>query len=143
MDVHYRSEDEIQAVVTGFESCRTAKTDFPHYRHLTVAVSYLTRLPFDDAAERMRTGLFRFLDHHGVGREKYHETLTMFWMRIIRKTLDELSTELSLVEATNTIVHALADSRLVFDYYSRELLDSQQARKEWVAPDLLGKFTHE
>jgi len=143
MDVHYKTGDEIQAVVTGFESCTTPKTEFPHCRHLTVAVSYLMRLPFEDAAERMRTGLFRFLDHHGVGREKYHETLTMFWMKIIRKTLDELGAEVSLVEATNTIVHALANSRLVFDYYSRELLDSQHARREWIAPDLRGKFTNE
>jgi len=63
----YTTTSEIEAVVRGFETCILAKDEFPHARHLTVTVWYLSGGNFDQACKKMRTGLFRFLDHHGVG----------------------------------------------------------------------------
>lgn len=54
---YYENEEEIEAVVTGFESCATAKEDFKHRNHLTVAVWYLLHSPAEEAVERMREGL--------------------------------------------------------------------------------------
>ena len=78
---YYKDVREIEAVVNGFESCTTAKDDFSHRSHLTVAAYYLHGSNELDATQRMRAGLLRFLDHHGVGRAKFHETLTIFWIR--------------------------------------------------------------
>ncbi|HET9789490.1 MAG TPA: hypothetical protein VFP47_20310, partial [Pyrinomonadaceae bacterium] len=77
-----------------------------------------------------------FLDHHGVGRAKFHETLTVFWMKAISALVRRLDRELKLHEVTNTVIESLGNSRLVFDYYSEELLWSDEARKNWVFPDL-------
>jgi len=134
--VSYNTRSEIEAVVLGFETCILAKDEFPHARHLTVAVWYLSGGKFDQAFEKMRTGLFRFLDHHGVGREKYNETLTFFWMKLISKVIAELQPDLSLVEITNLVIERLANSRLVFEYYTPELLQSEEAKRKWVEPDL-------
>ena len=41
MSDHYQTEEEINAVVAGFEQCTTGKSEFTHLSHLTVAVSYL------------------------------------------------------------------------------------------------------
>jgi hypothetical protein len=133
---HYENESEIDEVVAGFESCTTAKEDFTHRSHLTVAVYYLHDLGQPRATDKMRAGLFRFLDHHGVGREKFHETLTIFWIKTVRDFLVSLSPELSLLEKTNTTIESLSDSRLVFEYYSEELLRSDEAKNRWLEPDL-------
>lgn len=132
----YKDVCEIQAVVNGFESCTTAKDDFTHRSHLTVAAYYLHSYSQQDATQRMRAGLLRFLDHHGVGRAKFHETLTIFWIRTVSAFLERLDKRCTLLEATNAVIESLGDSRLVFEYYSEELLRAEETRNGWVAPDL-------
>ena len=100
----YSSEAEIEAVVRGFETCETDKTEFKHWQHLTVAVWYLQTLDTKAAVERMRTGLLRFIDHHGVPREKYNEEVTVFWIELIAEKLMALGSERSLVEKCNFVV---------------------------------------
>jgi hypothetical protein len=132
----YQTPTEIEAVVSGFESCGTGKDDFKHREHLTVAVSYLNVATQKQAADKMRIGLLRFLTHHGVGTEKYNETLTMFWVAMVRRTLAEIRTDSSLVEKCNVVIEALGNPSLAFDYYSKELLWSDEARRAYVKPDL-------
>jgi hypothetical protein len=132
----YNTATEIEAVVLGFESCGTGKDDFKHREHLTVAVSYLSVSTQKQAADKMRIGLLRFLAHHGVGSEKYNETLTMFWVAMVRQTLAEIGADSSLVEKCNRVIDALGNPALAFDYYSKELLWSDEARKTCVKPDL-------
>jgi len=131
----YQSEDEIEAVVNGFESCSTEKEDFKHRSHLTVAVWYLLHSTPDEALEKMRSGLFRFLEHHGVGRAKYHETLTVFWIQLVQKAITEVGQD-SFVLTTNEVLKRLADPRVVIEYYSEASLKTDIARTDWVEPDL-------
>lgn len=130
----YSSESEIETVVRGFESCTTGKDDFSHRDHLAMAVWYL-RQDQPQAADLMRASLHRFLDHHGC-RENYHETLTLFWIQIVKRSLAALPLELSLLEATNSVVGHLGNSRLALEFYSKELVESQAAKQGWVEPDL-------
>ncbi len=136
MHSFYTSEVEIETVVQGFESCKTGKSEFKHRDHLTVAVWYLSATNTERATGSMRAGLLRFLDHHGVGREKYNETLTVFWMDLVSQTLREIEPGSSLVEKCNHVLESLQDPALTFEYYSKELLWSDDARKGWVEPDL-------
>lgn len=136
MSSHYQSEEEIKAVVKGFESCTTAKDNFPHRSHLTVAVYYIYKSEIRLATQKMRAGLFRFLEYHGVGREKYNETLTIFWLKLINQKMKELGDDHSLLDLTNSVVAALANSRTAFEYYSAERLNSPAAKQRWLEPDL-------
>ena len=136
MTGYYAYESQIEAVVRGFELCTTEKDEFTHRSHLTVAVWYVLNYNEEQATEKMRVGLHRFLDHLGVGREKYHETLTVFWIKTVRAVLEQLDPRDSVLEATNTVIEKLGNSRLVFDYYSKELLASTVSRNGWVKPDL-------
>lgn len=104
----YRSEDEIERVVRGFESCETDKSAFKHLEHLTVGVWYLQTLDTKAAVDRMRTGLLRFVDHHGVPREKYSEQVTVYWIELIREKLMELTSGASLVDQCNYVINSLA-----------------------------------
>ncbi len=94
----YKDRSEIEAVVEGFESCRTVKDDFTHQSHVTVAVFYVQTLGEVEATRKMREGLHRFLDHHQVGRVKFHETLTVFWIKAIAACLQSMDSSTSLLE---------------------------------------------
>jgi hypothetical protein len=130
----YRSEAEIEQVARNFESCITGKDNFSHHDHLAVAVWYL-RQDERQALDLMRASLHRFLDHHDC-RANYHETLTRFWILLVQRTLADVAPNLPILEATNAVVSQLKDSRIVFEYYSKELVESAAARERWVEPDL-------
>jgi hypothetical protein len=104
---YYRSETEIENVVRAFEACEIDKTEFKHRQHLTVAVWYVQTLGKDAALDRMRSGLLTFLDHHGVDRKKYNETVTVFWIELIADKLKELGAGVSLVEKCNCVVELM------------------------------------
>jgi hypothetical protein len=102
----YQSEAEIENVVRAFEACEIGKDDFKHRDHLVVAVWYVQTLGREAALTRMRSGLLRFLDHHGVDQKKYSETVTVFWIDKIAEKLNELGPDVSLVEKCNRILAA-------------------------------------
>ena len=104
----YSFESEIEDVVRGFETCTTDKSAFKHRDHLTVGVWYLQTLDTQAAVERMRAGLLRFIEHHGVPREKYSEEVTVYWIELIKKKLSELTPGASLVDQCNYVINQTA-----------------------------------
>jgi hypothetical protein len=137
-DSNYKSKGEIEAIVRGFESCATSPAEFSHSAHLTVAFSYLhlSHLTVAQAAERMRASLYRFLSHHGVDSQKYNETITLFWIKLVRGFLDNADTDRPVEEVANEMIETCDNSRLIYDYYSKERLASEEARTAWIEPDL-------
>ena len=100
----YDSDEEIERLVHGFESCTVAAADFHHREHLVVAVWYLQTLSRSEAVARMRSALLRFIDHHGVDPKKYSEEVTVFWVDAIASRLEEMGSETQLVDKTNQII---------------------------------------
>ena len=129
MAVHYQTENEIEEVVENFESCVTGKDDFGHRGHLTVAVWYLQNSTPEQAFEKMRSGLLRFLDHHAVGRAPYSDQLTMSWINLVQSVIKQTDPDLSLVEVTNIVLERLEHSRILFEE------DNQGCVKEVVRED--------
>ena len=134
----YGSEDEIESVVRGFESCTTPPAEFTHASHLIVALCYLrnSRLTVAEAAERLRAALHRYLDHNGVDRRKYNETITLFWLRRVRAFLDTATPSRAAAELAAEMLDNCGGAKIVNDYYSQERLFSDEARTGWVEPDL-------
>jgi hypothetical protein len=97
------SEQEIESVVRGFETCETRADDFKHKDHLVVAVWYVHNLGREAALERVRAGLLRFLAHHEVDPKKYSEEITRFWIERVAERLEELG-NLSVVEKCNGVL---------------------------------------
>ena len=136
--VYYKSEDEIEAVVRGFEDCTLPDSRFKHAEHLTVALSYLqsSQLTMPEATQRMREALYRFLDHHAGERQAYHETITLFWIKVVNGFLEKTDTARPIKETANELIENFGNSNLIYDYYSREHLLAGEAKKVWVEPDL-------
>jgi len=135
MSTPYQSEQELEAIVRGLETCTTPASDFPHRSHLVVATWYLTDSSATNALQKMRSAILNFLDHYKI-EGKYNETITLFWITMVEQYLAKLPTHFSLLERTNAVTASLNESRLMFEYYSEELLWSERAMKEWVEPDL-------
>jgi hypothetical protein len=132
----YRDDEEVEEIVRLFESCEFPPDDFNHRPHLTVALCYLLRSSDAEALERMRLNLARYIKAHGITPTLYHETITAFWVRRVRAFIERAGANRSLAELANALSKECNDSRLVFGYYSRELIDSERARRGWVEPDL-------
>jgi hypothetical protein len=132
----YETDEEVQEVVRKFESCESGPRELDHRAHLTVALCYALRFSEEEALAHMRAGLDRFIRAHGVDPNKYHETLTVFWLKRVRAFALRASPGRTLAELANELAEECGDSRLAFDYYGRELIDSERARRTWVAPDL-------
>ena len=103
------------AFARAFERGDIGGADFHHASHLRLALAYLAESPSaDEAAERMASALRRFAAAAGHP-EKYHHTITLFWMYMVARLLDR---------------------NLPLAYYSRERLWSEAARAGWLEPDL-------
>ena len=112
MTFRYQTVKEIEAVVAGFEDCTTPRDQFTHLSHLTVGAYYLHTSTPDIAFEKMRSGLFRFLDHHGVDRSKYNERVTRAWLEQIQRVIEQSDSNSSLVSLTNAVLEQLGAFRL-------------------------------
>ena len=132
----YKTDAEIQNVVSDFETCRTGKDDFHHQQHVVVAICYLQTLTMQQALEKLRQSLLRFLNHHNVGTQMYNETLTAFWLEMVALELKRLPVGSTLVDKCNSVIAALSNPKLALDFYSEELLWSERARATCQPPDL-------
>ena len=126
---------DVEDVVKRFESCETAKDAFRHQDHLAVAVYYVEAFDVATALTRMRESLHRFLDHHQIDRQKYHETLTVFWIEMVAKYLRSSNEKLSLSEKCRKVQEAFGNKDFALEFYSPEVLWSDAARRSFIAPD--------
>jgi hypothetical protein len=109
---YYITEQEIATVVEGFEHCTTTKEELTHLSHLTVATYYLCDSTPEESFQKMRFGLLRFLDHHGVNPAKYSDSVTLAWIENIREVREGMDDDSSLLEIVNKIIARLGHSRL-------------------------------
>jgi hypothetical protein len=131
----FRETREIEQLVESFEACTVAPAEFDHGAHLTVALWYLSELPAPLAVERMRAGLQRYTKHHNA-EAMYNETITLFWLKLVRRFLARADSTLPLAERVNALLATYNGSKIVFEYYSRPLVQTPEAKAAWVEPDL-------
>lgn len=135
----FNTFDEIESLVHGFETGTLSRSQWDHKAHLTVACWYLVCYPEPEATRRIREGIQQYNKAVGIvtARESgYHETMTMFWINMVKCFLKRATLECSLVGLMNDLTKRYANKHLPFDYYSRDLLMSWQARRNRVEPDL-------
>lgn len=133
MTCYYKTEAEIRTLVESFESCSFHPSEFRHYQHLTVAMWYVRNLPFEEATDKVTRGIRRLAESYG--KTGYHETITLFWLRVVSCFVAERE-NLTLPELANALIAHCVDKNLISRHYSPDLLASPKAKAEWVEPDL-------
>jgi hypothetical protein len=131
---HAISEDDTLFQRT-FEALEVAPSAFDHAAHVRLAYVYLCQYPAAEAAERMKSSLLAFVDHVGVGRSKFHETITQAWILAVRHFM-ELSPDSASAAEFLAANPRLLDARIMLRHYSAELLFSHEARAAYVPPDI-------
>src|SRR5260370_41875062 len=103
---HYQSDDEIRLLVSEFESCSFHPSEFRHHQHLAVVLWYVATLPYTDASERMKRGIQRLAAVYG--KTGYHETITEFWLRMVRAFLPYCHRPESIAAGANSLIEEIA-----------------------------------
>lgn len=134
MEIYYKTDDEIRALVSAFEACSFHPSEFGHYQHLTVALWYVWHLSPDKASAQMTKGIRRLAETYG--KMGYHETITRFWLRIVANFVAEHRANVTLRETANALIDCCNEKDLIGQFYSAELLATDKAKTEWVEPDL-------
>jgi hypothetical protein len=133
--MHFRNETEISELVRAFETCEIHPAEFKHYQHLAVALWYLKQLPYDAATEKMRGGIQRLAAAYG--KTGYHETITVFWLKVVRGFLASADSGATIAELANQAAIEYGNRKnLISEYYSEMTLNSTHAKDDWVEPDL-------
>jgi len=117
-----------------------ANKNFHHASHLHVAWTYLSESSSAcEAVCKMRNTLRRLALSAGK-LEKYHETITLFWVYLLAR-VQAAAADKSLEE----VVYAnprLLEKNFPLTYYSAKRLFSDYARTSWVEPDLKPLSVH-
>lgn len=133
----YESEDEILSVVTAFESATLPHDKWRHAEHLLMAMHYALHNDFETALDKMRSGILKLNDFHGVvttNERGYHETLTVIWTRAVFGYIKDNPNK-DLVMLANEIIEKF-DKKYPLRFYSHERLFSIEARYGFVEPDI-------
>lgn len=133
MNSPFKDDDDLEALVRAFEDCTINPAEFKHSQHLAVALWYVADLPFDEASERMCTGIRKWAAAYG--KSGYHETITLFWLMTVRDFFAGRTQSDSITRLANQLTVEY-DKSFIHDYYSEELLKSDVAKNGWVEPDL-------
>jgi hypothetical protein len=141
-DCTYRfldSEEALSQFLDCFERGTWPKPEWTHAAHIAVAGCYLIGYSDEEAADRARSGIQHYnqcvgtinSDHSG-----YHETLTLFWLALVRARLRQLDAGTARIDSVRILVAEFAPQRDVFrEYYSFDVVRSMEARRSWLPPD--------
>lgn len=133
--------EEIRSTGEAMLACTLPKEAWTHEAHLATCLWLLTERPDIDIDADIGDLIRRYNasvggvndDHHG-----YHETITRVFVAGVRGYLAR-SAERDLLPAVNGLLMADEGKRdWPLRFYSRDLLFSVAARRDFVAPDLSG-----
>jgi hypothetical protein len=100
---------------------------------------HLLHYPEGIALTLLRERIRAFNEATGVANTDstgYHETITRFYLRVIRVFLESVDPARPVDELARELIERRGEHDLVLRYYSRERLFSPEARRSWVAPEL-------
>lgn len=133
----YESMEDVTAIIKAFKNCTVKRGEWGHPEHLILAYHFSVENDFETAYEKMKSGIFNLLNAFEVDLSQempYHETMTVFWLKTVYSYAED-NPEIS-VENINELIEKF-DKFYPGKFYSNELLMSDEARAEYVEPDLV------
>jgi hypothetical protein len=128
------SQADIAELAEKYEACSLPYKNWTHRAHLALALFYLKKLPLQEATDRIRNSIkvYNAKCGDGIG---YNETITVLFMKKIFYELQQPQT-CSKIEDELIRLLNVCTVEWLYNYYSKELIWSDQAKQEWVEPDI-------
>jgi len=134
------SEESIDRFLGAFFDHTLAKAEWTHSAHVTLAAALLYESEVASVLPRVRRAIWSYNEAVGTRNTDtsgYHETLTIFWLRVVEQKLFQLQAG-SRLEGVRGVVAAYGEERALHKlYYSTDMVNDTAARREWMEPDLL------
>ena len=136
----YAGEADIIRVGEGFLACTLPRVEWTHAAHFAAALWLMRYRPELEPSREMPRLIRAY--NESVGRTNddsggYHETVTQASLRALRGVLDANSADMPIYQIVNALMaSSLGNPNWLLEYWSRDLLMSVEARREWREPDL-------
>ena len=127
-----------QSFLREFEARTLPFQEWRHRAHLTLAYLYVTSYPLETALQKASSGIRAYNAAHGVidtPTSGYHETMTQFWVRIVRAMVDQYGPAGTAEEFLDGQPQ-LGQKKIHRLFYSPALFMSPEAKATFVPPDL-------
>jgi hypothetical protein len=136
----FLSDAEIEHLGEGMVARTLPRPEWTHEAHLAATTYLLLRRPDIDLDKEL-PGLIRRYNESVGGvnsdTEGYHETITRVFLHGVRLFLSEANAKAPLHELVNDLLASPMGRRdWPLRFYSRELLFSVEARRNFLPPDL-------
>lgn len=123
-----------QEFVEAFEACTISGSEFHHADHVRLAWIYAREFGEKDAEKKLLDGIRKLAAHVG-SPQKFHYTMTVAWLKAVVGAGVAKGTVVSFSEWAEANGF-LGDKEALSRYYSKERLNSAEAKARWVEPDL-------
>ena len=126
-----------ETLFEAFTTYRLTHAEWTHEAHLRVAFLFLSRHALDEAHLRLRAGIIRLNERHGLvetGERGYFETLTRVWLALV----DDARRRTGATSSREVLERCpeLLDREAPLRFYTKETLRSVRARSVFVPPEL-------
>jgi hypothetical protein len=133
------TDSELQDLIVRFENATLPASEWTHSAHLVTGLWHARTFSEADALNRMRDGILRLNAAHGTPNTDtrgYHETITRAYLALLSQfaRTNPALTPSELAQAL--LASELAKRDALFSYYSRDVLMSVAARRDWIEPDV-------
>lgn len=129
----------ITQLVRQFSAKSLPKSAWTHQAHLVVAFWHNWHFDFENAFKQMKTKIIAYNEAVGTTNTDtagYHESLTRFWMIHTKNYLLENKHPTLEIAYNSFLKQEQALKTIPLKYYSKTVLFSTKARKEWINGDL-------
>jgi hypothetical protein len=118
-----------------FDAGELSPACFDHKAHLRLAYVHLVSHGPGNAVATFRGSLQRFLRHHQIDADKFHETLTQAWLQAVWYFMQRYGDTVNSDEflAKSQVLH---DPKVMLTHYSTDVLFGEEARRQFVVPNL-------
>jgi hypothetical protein len=126
-------------LIEQFECCTLPKSEWTHTNHFVVALWYCLHFPLPEAVQKIRAGIKAY--NVSVGGQNtedsgYHETITLFYVNAVAEYIIKNGVHAVTEEALTAFLDQPFILReYIYQFYSKEVLMSKEARMGWKAPD--------
>ena len=140
METTYETNEEIIAVGEGLLDRTLPKAQWTHEAHCAACIYLMVKRPEINLRNELPNIIRAYNDATSTPNTDtggYHETITQFYITIIREFIDDQVNGYNLHDLVWRFMDSpLAAKDYMLNFYSKELLFSVKARHEWVDGDL-------